>query len=74
MNYSNEKNELNALCREVNILDRLQRNNKLINVSLSQNNINVNNQHCIPTLTTSIVKSRINRLSTIACSNVLLDR
>lgn len=46
MNYSNEKNELNALCREVNILDRLQRNNKLINVNLSQNNNNVKHQSC----------------------------
>ncbi|MDD6847545.1 MAG: hypothetical protein PUD53_02025, partial [Oscillospiraceae bacterium] len=44
MNYSNEKNEPNALCREVNILDRLQRNNKLINVNLSQNNNNVKYQ------------------------------
>ena len=46
MNYSNEKNEPNALCREVNILDRLQRNNKLINVNLSQNNNNVKHQSC----------------------------
>ena len=44
MNYSNEKNEPNALCREANILDRLQRNNKLINVNLSQNNNNVKYQ------------------------------
>ena len=38
------KNELTALCREANILDRLQRNNKLINVNLSQNNNNVKYQ------------------------------
>ena len=42
--FVKNKNELNALCREVNILDRLQRNNKLINVNLSQNNNNVKYQ------------------------------
>ncbi|MGN1138657.1 MAG: hypothetical protein ACI4RM_04350, partial [Ruminococcus sp.] len=42
--FVKNKNELNAFCREVNILDRLQRYNKLINVNLSQNNNNVKYQ------------------------------
>lgn len=42
--FVKNKNELNALCREVNILDRLQKNNKLIDVSLSQENKDVKYQ------------------------------
>lgn len=42
--FVKNKNELNALCREVNILDRLQKNNKLIDVSLSQGNEDVKNE------------------------------
>lgn len=42
--FVKNKNELNALCREVNILDRLQKNNRLIDVSLSQGNEDVKNE------------------------------
>lgn len=42
--FIKNKNELNALCREVNILDRLQKNNKLIDISLSQGIEDVNGE------------------------------
>ena len=42
--FVKNKNELTALCREVNILDRLQKNNKPIDVSLSQENEDVNGE------------------------------
>ena len=74
MQSNEQKNNTEISSDENNSVFGSVANNLGAESNISQNNINVNNQQCIPTLTTSIVKSRINRLSTIACSNVLLDR